>query len=187
MKASPARDLARRYAAGELSFEEYRSRRRDLIDSICTGTQALQYGQHTAYPLHRRKPWWVALASLTVIVVIGIAITRWAVSNHPASTAPAAAQAAKPTGANLLQTFTDANDWSEASIDQFMQQWKLLPNREQQAARTSYLFPRLISQLHEQIVSQQAMLELAPDPKAAARHLSRLQQMAALLRAQQPD
>ena len=42
MKFSPIRDLARRYAAGELSLDEYRAQRRDLIDGVATGRQRLE-------------------------------------------------------------------------------------------------------------------------------------------------
>lgn len=184
MKPSPARELARRYAAGELSFDEYRAQRRDLIDTICAGIQTLQYGQTASHPLNRRKPLWVALTSLAIIVAAGVAVSLWAINTRNSSVSSASMRAVEPTGPYLLRTFTDANDWSEASISRFMQQWQRLPSREQQAARNSYLFPRLVSQLHEQIVSQQAMLELAPDPEAAARHLTHLQQMATLLGAQ---
>lgn len=184
MKASLARELARRYAAGELSFDEYRAQRRDLIDTICAGIQTLQYGQTAPHPLNRRKPRWAILASLAIIVAAAVAVSLWAIHTRNSSVSSAPMRTAESTGPYLLRTFTDANDWSEASINHFMQQWQRLPSREQQAARNSYLFPRLVSQLQEQIVSQQAMLELAPDPEAAVQHLTHLRQMATLLGAQ---
>jgi len=179
MKLSPTRELARRYAAGDLSLDDYRSQRRDLIDGVCSGTQPFQYGQTTSHI--RRKPAWLIWVPLVIVLAAGAAVTLGVMyARHP-SESGLRYQVLKQSGSQLLSEFLDANDWSEASITHFVARWKQLPLREQQATRNSYIYPRMTAQLQEQIVSQQAMLEVAPDPKAAVRHLAHLQEMAAQL------
>lgn len=183
MKPSPVRELARRYAGGELSLEEYRKQRRHMIDAMCAGTLTIEYGETQPRRLKSRKRrWLIAISAAAVIIAVGIGATlQLHSSGRRQSRSVPAANAARVSGIQLLHDFADANDWSGASIGNFLQQWQRLPLSERQAARNSYLFPRLLAQLHEQIVSQQAMLEIAPDPAAAARHLTQLQQLSATL------
>lgn len=187
MKLSPARELARSYAAGDLSLEEYRAQRRDLIDAVCAGTAILQSSQTTPHRQRAYRPYWLVLVSATVVVVAAVAISLWIINGPHASNSGVRVHEIGQNGPQLLREFLEANVWDDASITRFVTRWKQLPAREQQAARNSYTFPRVSSQLQEQIVSQQAMLELAPDPKAATQHLAHLQQMAALLGAAKSD
>lgn len=184
MKPSPVRELARRYAGGELSLEEYRKQRRHLIDAVCAGTLEIEYGEARARQIKsRRRRWLIAIPVVAVIIIaagIGTRLHMRESGRTHTRTVPAAS-ATQGSGVQLLHNFADANDWSSASIGSFLQQWQKLPANERQAARNSYLFPRLLAQLHEQIVSQQAMLEIAPDPAAAARHLAQLRQFSATL------
>jgi hypothetical protein len=181
MKPSPARELARRYAAGELSLEEYRAQRRYLIDAVCAGTAMLQSSKTAPYPRHSHKRYWFALAPLAVAVVVAAAVGLWAARGQQLSALSASVHKVKPSGSQLLHEFLVANDWSDASIARFMASWRQLSERERHAARNGYTYPRVSAELQQQIVSQQAMLELAPDPKAATEHLAHLQQMATLL------
>ncbi|MGB9430083.1 MAG: SHOCT domain-containing protein [Gammaproteobacteria bacterium] len=182
MKSSIVRELARRYAAGELSFEEYRAQRRDLINAVTSGEQLLEHGQVRARRSRKRsRLWWLVLIPLAVIIAGGIAASLWVTHRHSSGTHVAHVVTPQETGASLVRSFIETDDWSDASVNRFLQRWKALPAREQNVAHDSYLFPRLLSQLREQIVSQRAMLELAPDPHAAAAHLSRLEQMAVML------
>lgn len=180
MKPSPVRELARRYAGGELSLEEYRKQRRHLIDAVCAGTLEIEYGETEARrPKNMKRRWLIAIPAIVLIVIaIGIGTTlHMRESGRRHTRIVPAVKAAQVSGVQLLHNFADANDWSGASIGSFLQQWQKLSANERQAARNSYLFPRLLAQLHEQIVSQQAMLEIAPDPAAATRHLAQLQQL----------
>lgn len=181
MKLSPARELARRYAAGDLSLEEYRAQRRDLIDAVCAGTETAQHVQTTPYRLRLRRRHWRVLAPIVFVACGAVAISLSVIYGHRPSDSGIAVQEIKQSGPLLLRDFLENNNWDDASVTRFMSSWKKLPGYERQAARNSYTYPRVSSQLQEQIVSQQAMLELAPDPKAAAAHLAHLQQMAALL------
>lgn len=183
MKPSPVRELARRYAGGELSLEEYRTRRRHMINAVCAGTLRIEYGEANPRRVKTGKRRWLLVIPVVIVIAIGIAMAlRFGTPRHAHAGQTTAPQAAAASGTQLVHTFTDSNDWSENSINIFLQHWRKLPVREKQAARNSYLFPRLLEQLHEQIVSQQAMLELAPDPKAARRHLAKLQTLADTLK-----
>ncbi|MBU6421470.1 MAG: hypothetical protein KGL98_03245 [Gammaproteobacteria bacterium] len=185
MKLSPARELARRYAAGDLSFEEYRAQRHDLVDAVCSGAQTLAQAGSTRPQVHSRlrsrKRRRLLLLPIAVVVVAAIAVSLAVIYGQHGSDSAVAVHEAKQSGPLLLREFLAGNAWDDASILHFVDAWKKLPARERQAARNSYTYPRVSSQLQEQIISQQAMLELAPDPKAAAQHLAHLQQMAALL------
>ena len=187
MKLSPARELARRYAAGELSLEEYRAQRRDLIDAVCAGTAMLQVSKTAPHRRHAHRRYWFVLAPLAVVVVVAAAIVVRTTKGQQASALSTSVHKVNPDGSQLLREFLASNDWSDASISGFMASWRQLPARERHAARNSYTYPRVTAELQEQIVSQQAMLELAPNPKAAAEHLAHLQQMAALLGSDQSD
>ncbi|MGH8282531.1 MAG: hypothetical protein ACRESE_01630 [Gammaproteobacteria bacterium] len=188
MKPSPVRELGRRYAAGELSLEEYRAQRRVLINAVIAGKQRLEYGQ--ASPVRIRRPqhrWPMFFILLAVLVAAGIGTTVWVSHSHSTGTHHTPANIPVETGPGLVRGFIETNDWNDASVEQFLQHWTKLARREQTAAYHSYLFPRMVSQLQEQIVSQQAMLELAPDRHVAELHLSHLRQMAAALNANKQD
>ncbi len=184
MKPSPIRELARRYAIGELSLEEYRAQRRKLIDGVTSGTLNLEYGEISVARQKRPYLWWsAAIALLFTGLIIGGFAWKWHMhASGQQSTRPENTLA---TGPAVLQTFITSNDWSDASLVEFLQNWKALPAREQNAAQNSYLFPRLAAQLREQIASQKAVVDLDAGDKnqteRAAAHLAHLQQLAALL------
>ncbi|MGH8320367.1 MAG: hypothetical protein ACRESX_00770 [Gammaproteobacteria bacterium] len=188
MKPSAVRELARRYAAGELSLDEYRAQRRNLIEAVTSGKQRLEYGQPTLGRI-RRPPlhWPMFFMPLAVLVAAGVGTTVWMSHSRSTGAQHAPANILVETGPGLVRSFVEANDWNDASVQQFMQHWGKLPRHEQTAAYRSYLFPRIVSQLQEQIVSQRAMLELAPDRHVAEMHLKHLQQMSAALGANKQD
>lgn len=188
MKPSRVRDLARRYAAGELSLDEYRAQRRKLIDGVTAGEQKLDYGE--ASVSQRKQPRLRRFSIIGVVVmVIGIAAFLWVEHSHESYLRKTQTRVVPETGPALVRTFIETNNWSDASLGQFLQNWKALPSHEQKAARGSYLFPRLLSQLREQIVSQQAVVDLAAgtdnDADSASAHLAHLQKLAVTLRVKQ--
>ncbi len=175
MKSSLIRDLARRYAAGELSLDEYRTQRRDLVDAITTGNHRLEYGEPALKPILRIRLLWLITVLLVLAVTAGFVTSRWLGNSHKPQQR---VHAPSVTGPMLVRAFLEANDWSDTSLDHFMRRWKALPVSEQQAARHSYLFPRLAAQLQEQIISQEAMVSLTPKTGKATAHLARLQRVA---------
>ena len=184
MKPSPIRDLARHYAAGELSFDEYRARRRKLVDGITSGLLNLEYGELSPAG-HKRS--YILWTSATVLLAVSVAIGALAWKQHTLTSVPqnTARQSAPDTGPALLHAFISGNDWSDASLRQFLQHWKALSPSEQKAAYNSYLFPRLTAQLREQIASQKAVVDLDAGSQSqtdrASAHLAHLQQLASLL------
>lgn len=188
MKPSPVRELARRYAAGELSLEEYRRQRRHLIDAVCAGTLKIQYGETEPRKIKSRSQRWLVAIPVVIVITLAVAIAvHSGAGHHTHEKAGTEHVVSSVSGTQLLHSFTDANDWSTASVGHFLKQWNQLPAQARHEARGSYLFPRLLAQLHEQIISQQAMLEIAPDPDAAARHLAQLRKLSDTLRENSGD
>ncbi|MDE2234550.1 MAG: hypothetical protein KGL13_08110 [Gammaproteobacteria bacterium] len=184
MKPSPIRELARHYASGELSFDEYRARRRKLVDGIASGLLNLEYGELSS--AGRKRPY-LLWSSAAMLLAISLAIGALAWKRHSRATITqnTVRQTIPDSGPALLHAFMSGNDWSDASLLQFLQRWKALSPSEQEAAYNSYLFPRLTAQLREQIASQKAVVDLdAGDlnqTDQAATHLAHLQQLATLL------
>jgi hypothetical protein len=184
MKPSRIRELARRYAAGEISLDEYRAQRRKLIDGVTTGLLKLEYGEVTVVHGKRHdRQWFLGIAVL--LMATGFGIFVWIEHTHRVNQPAAQINTLPESGPTLVRSFIETNDWSDASLMQFLQRWTALSSREQQAAYHSYLFPRLLSQLHQQIASQQAVVDLAAGNKlateTAASHLAHLQQLSATL------
>jgi len=84
-------------------------------------------------------------------------------------------------GPTLVENFLTANDWSDKGILNFIQQWKNLPPKEQEIARNYYRYPRLTAELHQQIISQQAMTGLSRNKDSTKSQLANLQTMATML------
>jgi Short C-terminal domain len=187
MKPSPIRELARRYASGELSLDEYRAQRRRLIDGVTSGIQKLEYGGPSSP--HREQSYYLRLSSGIALLVAATAVGMflWVHHIHKFKQSTLQSINAAESGPILVRSFIETNDWSDASIMQFLRHWKALPSDEQKAASQSYLFPRLLSQLGEQIASQQAVVDLAADGSnnadPASIHLAHLQQLASSLAA----
>lgn len=191
MSASSVRDLARRHAAGELSLEDYRSKRHVLIDDIINGRQSLTYGEHRSVRLPRTYPSsrLVLLAGIAIVVVIIVTLTIWLTGTHThavptvQNTAPVSQPNESQTspGPLLVEGFLNSNNWSKTSIRSFIQQWNDLPQKEREIAKQNYRYPRLISELRQQIVSQQAMSGLTKNTDAAKAQLTSLQDMANML------
>jgi hypothetical protein len=191
MSASAIRDLARRHAVGELSLEDYRSKRHEMIDDIINGRQPLTYGEHRpARPPSARTSSRLILfagAVIGVIAIITLTILLADTHSHIVSTAqqlhPLPQQSTSETspGPLLVENFVRSNDWNTASVHNFIQQWNNLPQKEREIAKRDYRYPRLVSQLRQQIISQQAMSGLTKNTDAAKAQLTSLQNMANML------
>lgn len=185
MKSSQVRELARRYAAGQLNQESYRSQRRALIDAVTGGQQTLVYKENQAANSLRRGGAKLLALAVVAVVAIGIAVSlalkgsggaHGSAAKAPVS-APVAPAAPAPTpGPALVRTFVEANDWNDGSLDTFTHRWTSLPTDEQSKARDSLMYPRLVSELRDQIISEKAVSGGSADP-----HLAVLQKMAKAL------
>jgi hypothetical protein len=185
MKSSQVRDLARRYATGKLSQENYRNQRRSLIDSITGGTVLLAYREDERKAVRPRFN--SKLLGLTVVVLIAAGIGVVMMLKHSGSArasgaaqaATAPAPAAPPTpGPALVRTFVDADDWTDGSLQTFSRRWQDLGPDEQAKARDSMTYPRLLSEVRQQITSEKAV---AGSDGAGDAHLAELQKLAKTL------
>jgi len=185
MKSSQVRELARRYAAGQLNQENYRSQRRALIDAVTTGQQPLVYKEMQAANSIRRGGAKLLSLAVVALVAIGIAVSLALKSSGGAHGVTAKAPAPVPVtpvgtppspGPALVRTFVEANDWNDGSLDTFTHRWVSLPTGEQSKARDSLMYPRLVSELRDQITSEKAVSGGSADP-----HLATLQKMAKAL------
>lgn len=185
MKASPVRELARRHAAGELSLADYRAQRHALIDNIASGRQTLNYEERIAprpaAPIPSR---FILLAGAAILVIIVIGVVIWAIGTR--SVAPSAVstptQATLPSpGPQLVGDFLRVNNWSASQTRNFIHQWNELPGKERELARQDYHYPRLVSELRQQIVSQQAMSGLTTNNDTSQAQLAGLYDMAKVL------
>jgi len=189
MKSSPVRDLARRYAAGELSQESYRNQRRALISAITNGSQPLTYrDDDPAGSVHIGRIKLLGLAAAAVLVLATVFVVSWrAVDRQHAHANPANADAAPAApdtpaapGPALVRSFVETNDWADASVEDFVRDWHKLTADDQTRARASLLYPRLESQLREQISSERAMAGAGTSMQADP-HLAQLLKMAQTL------
>lgn len=181
MKSSQVRDLARRYAAGQLSQENYRTQRRSLIDAIAGGQQPLNYReQEVRGSAHGAR---MKLAAVAVVAVLLVAVGikfAWKAIRAPhktpvEATAAAPAAAALSPGPELVRNFVETNDWTDGSLDHLVHDWALLPPDEQAKARGSDLYPRLVTNLRQQMASEKAMAGSAAIPGP---HFMELQKVA---------
>jgi hypothetical protein len=188
MKSSQVRDLARRYATGKLSQESYRSQRRSLIDSITGGSVALAYREEK--PAAKRSRFDSKLLGLTVVVLIVVGVGVVLAIKHSnaahasgsgatqAAVAPAAPVLPQAPGPALVRTFVDADDWTDGSLQSFSRRWQSLGSEEQAKAKDSVKYPRLVSEVRQQIDSEKAV---AGSNSAGDAHLMELLKLAKTL------
>ena len=185
MKSSQVRDLARRYATGKLSQENYRSQRRSLIDSITGGGVLLAYRNDERAKVRPRLN--TKLLGLTVAILIAAGIGVVFILKH---SGPARAQGgtqaveAQPTaapppspGPALVRTFVEADDWTDGSLQTFTRRWERLDAGEQAKAKDSLMYPRLMSEVRQQVDSEKAV----SGPGGSDPHLVQLQKLAKTL------
>lgn len=184
MKVSPVRDLARRYASGQLSQENYRSQRRLLIDAITTDAEPLTYREERAPAFGKHGRMKIALVAAVVVLVgvIFLLVLKTTAAKHASSPPPlpVAAKPAPDPGQELIHGFVETNDWTDPSLLDFLHRWQTLAPTAQEQARKSSDFTLLVSGLRQQITSEKALAKLA-GPTNTDLHLVNLQKMAELL------
>ena len=193
MKSSSIRELARHYATGELSLDEYRAQRRTLIDAVTSGRAQIEYRDGYSVRVWNQRFSWAFFVPVAAIILVLATSLLWRATLKPHTphdhsiSVSAAGAPLLPTGISLVHDFVKTNNWDDASLEQFMRGWRALQPAAQNAARQSYLYPRLISELREQITAQQAMAAMGADSDADSAHLAHLQKMAKLLRRKQKN
>jgi hypothetical protein len=183
MKSSQVRELARRYATGQLNQENYRSQRRMLIDAVTSGQQSLTYKENGNGITMRRTGVKFLALSVVAALVSGVVISMLLKNNGsthrttPPTAVTAAVAAPVAPGPGLVRTFVDADDWTDSSLDSFSRRWSALAQDEHVKARASLMYPRLVSDLRQQISSEKAVAGSG----TADIHLAALQKMAKTL------
>jgi len=187
VKSSQVRDLARRYATGKLSQENYRNQRRSLIDSITGGGVQLAYREDErakgARPRVNTRLLGLTVAALIAAGIIAVLVLRHNARVHAsvqAATAQSAAAALPPPapGPSLVRVFVEADDWTDSSLQTFERRWQNLGADEQAKAKDSLMYPRLVSGVHQQIDAEKAV---AGSATAGDAHLMELQKLAKTL------
>jgi len=185
VRSSQVRDLARRYATGKLSQESYRSQRRALIDAITGGGMPLAYREEERAA--KRSRFNSRLFGLTAVVLIAagmgvVLVVKHSSARHASGVQPAMPPAAPATplaaGPALVRTFIDADDWTDGSLQSFGRRWQSLGSDEQAKAKDSLMYPRLVSEVRQQIDSEKAV---AGSNSAGDLHLMELQKLAKTL------
>ena len=182
MRVSPIRDLARRYASGQLSQENYRAQRRVLIDAITTDAQPLTYREERipAFGKHGNMKLALAAAVVMLVAVIFGLVWKTTAAKHATTTHAAVALPASDPGQELVHGFVESNDWTDPSLLDFLRRWQALAPALQEQAHKSPDFAMLASGLRQQLTSEKALAKLA-GPTNTDLHLVNLQKMADLL------
>ncbi|HEY3645446.1 MAG TPA: hypothetical protein VGM16_08920 [Gammaproteobacteria bacterium] len=191
MKYSQVRDLARRYATGKLSQENYRNQRRALIDSITGGGVQLAYRSDERAAARKHSNTKLLGLTAVVLVAAGIGVVmllRHSSQGHApgsaqAATVAAAIPALPAPGPDLVRSFVETDDWTDGSLRIFEQRWQNLGTDEQAKAKDSPVYGRLLSAVRQQVDSEKAV---AGSDVAGDAHLTELQKLAKTLGANSP-
>lgn len=165
MKASQLRDLTRKYAGGALGREAYLAERTRLIEGVVSGEIELHYrelGPVVPAGAHAQKHWLFTGGSIMLVGLLLIALLAYFIEDdsqraQAGTTAPIPPAAGNP-GAKRLDTFMNAADWSEASLEKLEKDWLALSAFHQENARRSASFQRLKYETSQRITEQEALL-----------------------------
>lgn len=185
MHASPLRQLVRRYAAGNMSRDDYLAQRRSLINAYAGG-------KHIDYHSHRpivliRGPYWLRPLVFAAIglMIIFIGVLLWlpdTPSREPSTATTTSQPAAKSgAGAQLLSKFLSTQDWSPTNMEKFQRDWLALSEFERERARDSLWHRRLVAKTQQKLREIEALQAINPDPqlglqKEKLRHFLKLLQ-----------
>lgn len=176
MRASPLRELARRYAAGNLRREDYLAQRSQLIRAYVSGRQAIAYRDARPVVLVRQRAlngWLIALAAgvpLLLALLIWLALPARP-PDAPTGTNAAAQQRADATGEKLIAGFLNEGDWSESRLQAFELDWMELTPFQRETARRSPWYRRLDAAVHRKLGELDALQALQEDPRARLREI----------------
>lgn len=195
---SPVRALAHRYAAGRMSWADYREQRAAVLADILDGREPLSYGpaevfdDSTAPKEHELSqvlinldeiegtaaPKWPAVAAVLALGLV-IVVAGWAVwqSLKPPVTASAPVVEMSPAE-GALHRFLTVGEWDEQAIDGALAEWSARSAEERAAARRTATWRRLQQALREQTNQQRVLASVDESGEAAAavERLERFQQ-----------
>ncbi|HET9679102.1 MAG TPA: hypothetical protein VFP95_00920 [Gammaproteobacteria bacterium] len=174
MHASPLRQLVRRYAAGNISREDYLLQRRALLNAFADG-KAIDYHAHRPIVLIRGPRWLrpAIFGTTALIIVIVVGSLLWLSRTQPAAPlAVTSNQTAAETlgaGEQVLQQFLAQEDWSSTSLNDFKNDWLALSDFERESARRSLWHRRLLANTQQKLREIEALQAISPDPQLGLR------------------
>lgn len=145
MEASQLRDLARRYASGQLERQEYREARRKLIEEIVAGR--IELHQRQSDPRDDNRPGhdsrWQRLG---LVLLLGLLLAAFAVyflgDRDRADEGPATTPSATPATA-LIAGFISDDDWSETALERLESEWRTVDAFQREIARRDHRWQAL--------------------------------------------
>jgi len=204
MNKSQLRLLAREKADGRIPLGEYRVRRRELIDNIVAGTEAIERAQPPQQPhdsgedetttlndrgervasqrsptTRSRLPSPLPLATGAVLCVGIVAALLWPEPEQPAAklTAPAIPLTKEISRSRaLVESFVARRDFGTDATDDFRRDWRKIDSTEREQARNELWFGSLVRALRDEIKTQKALAGLGAGEAA----LNRVQKAFAL-------
>jgi septal ring-binding cell division protein DamX len=201
MNKSQLRKLAREHALGKLDDDEYRERRRGLVDGIVKGEVAIvreaappppipaSANEATIETTLEREAVKPKLSPVYIgigVVVVGLVVWTFLPSGKPrAPDAGVIVQAPLPApqisrARALVEEFVASKDWGEFSLSRFKESWGALSEADREEAMGSRWFNDLTNAISEEIKTQNALVGF-DDSGNAARTGKRLADFAAFL------
>ncbi len=185
MNKSQLRKLAREYSLGNLEEDEYRLRRRHLVDDIVSGKVAIvrevpppprqAYSEDPTTKVSITGPGSVrrltsALIFIALVVVAGVI---WMVIPPAWQGDPDGPGVQQPNEAppvsrarSLIEEFVADKDFSAFSIASFKESWSHLTYMEKRQAYAAHWFNDLITLISDEIKAQNALVASGPASEA---------------------
>lgn len=193
MAYSQLRELARTYAAGHLSREDYRERRAEFLDNLLHNRTNIDYRDLTAAqplpvsapiidvgedePEVRRTP--IILGGIAIVLAL-FAAAFWYV--RVTTAVPTAVVVAAPVAESvaLVSGFLRQRDLGAEACAAFLERWQALDEGARDQARADKAWTRLAFSLKSAVRDQQALVPV-DDTGAAVAEEARLRRFAAAL------
>lgn len=175
MKVSPLRDLTRKFAAGGMDEQAFRSERRALIDGIVAGRIPLEYRDISGKPAgsakgpNRRKPVLVAgMIGLPVLLVTALLLQLLNAPEPVESPAPVVVAETNP-GIEMIREMLKENEWDESGLAEMETTWSSLSAFQRETARRSNWHKRIVDETETRIRDYEMFA--ADDPENLRRAL----------------
>jgi len=175
------RDLARRYAAGNLAVADYRAQRSQLINNYVQDKQPITYRETRPVllvtPQRWRRYWPVAAGTALVLALIIGSTIFYTPDSAVEKTATVAAAPANDSAVTLVRNFLNGGDWSDAHLLEFELAWNALTPFERETARRSPWFRRLETETRRRLQAADTIMGLDQSTETKDR-ITRLQTFA---------
>ena len=176
------RQLSRDYAQGQLSFEDYREQRKQLLDDIADGAALVPFVVPTPPSMApspqpefktredtleirkpaRGLPLPAIAAAVVALVAVGGYFALSGGDGRPTPQPPTAATPAAGSDARkLVEDFIDRKDWQAPAVDEFKASWLAADTGQRLEIEQSPLFRHLADATHAQIMEEQALAGLS--------------------------